>query len=326
MRRLHPTRVNAFVAVLLLPPVLSLGGCRDQAGAADGEAALLAERTDLEDSVGTVTRMMERRTRTYERVSEEKDSLIQGLATAMLLFNELTAVEREIVGEEAELDREGTALAPWDQRVRGQLQRLRTRYAQLADNVSRAESRIVQLEARDKSMRASLDEALRTAAALRDDNEKKQALIDQLTQRVATLTGERDAAVALSVARADTIVSLAEENNTVYWIAGTEPELRSQGLIQTVGGRRLLVTRVGESLAPSRTIDTSRFTKIDRRRIQMIDLPGNVEYEVLTTQNMNYVDRATVRLSGQRWFVRNQLRITDPRFWDTNAMLIMVRR
>jgi hypothetical protein len=275
------------------------------------------------DSVGALARLVERRTQTFERISEEKDTLIQTLHTAMLLFNELTDVEREIAGEEVR--REESGLEPWDQRVRSQLQRLRTRYSDMAGRVSRAEERLRQLEGRDSRLRISLDEALRAAADLRADNERKQTLIDELNQRVAVLTGERDAAVALSVARSDTIQTLVTENNTVYWIAGTQSELKRLGLIEVVGGRSIIFTRIGETLSPSRTLGTENFQSIDRRRSSVIDLPEAGDYEILTKQDLSHADRSTVRRVGQRWLVRGQLRINDPRFWGQTRYLILVR-
>jgi hypothetical protein len=277
-----------------------------------------------EDSIGALTRLIQRRTRTEDRLAEEKDTLLHTLQTAMLLFNELADVEREIVSEEMH-PAEG-ALQPWDDRVRSQLQRLRGRYADLAQALTRAEQRLQDLQGQDRRARAALAEALRTAATLREDNEKKQALIENLSSRVASLTQEKDAAVALSEARADTIRSMADETNTVFWVAGSEDELKRLGLIETVGGRRLLFTRVGERLNPSRSIDPNLFRSIDRRRSHVIHLPDGAEYEILTPQDPALADAATLRTDGERWFVRDELRITDARFWEPNTYLILVRR
>jgi hypothetical protein len=291
-------------------------------GPADSE---VAAADSLEDPAPSTP---ERSDRDYRRVSEEKDTLIQTLQTAMVLFNELTNVEREISGGERERPAEGAELESWDQRVRGQLDRLRARYGQLASDLSRAERRLRTLEGSDATLRASLADAVRTATAMRQDNQQKQALIDQLAGRLESVTAEKDAAVALSVARADTIQELKVENRSVYWIAGTEEELRRLGMIETVGGRNIVFTRVGETLAPSRGADPSQFDRLDRYSDRLVRLPDDGEYEIITPQKLEYLDAnaSALRLDGRRGFVRHELRVGNPLFWESAPYLILVRR
>jgi hypothetical protein len=309
----------------LIALVTALPACaeRGQGEQVQGDETM-GEEFEGPDSLGALTRAMNRNSRTYQRLSEEKDTLIATLETAMLLFNELSDVERDIVGAESE--RAEGELEAWDDRVRGQLQRLRTRYAELGQELERAEQRLRSLQSSERTMRESLTQALQTAAQLRADNERKQAMIDELSARVATLTTERDAAVALSQARSDTIVNLEVERNTVYWIAGTEEELKAMNVVQTVGGRQLVFTRVGETLARNPGADLGRFNVVDRRSTELIDIPDTGEYEVLTQQNFGYADQQTIRMDGQRRLVRGELRIRDPRFWDQAPVLILVRR
>jgi hypothetical protein len=287
------------------------------------DSATAAAKEDSLRNLKDRSRSLASRTTAAERLSEEKDTLIQTLGTAMVLFNELAALEREIVSERG-VNGEGS-LEPWDTRVRGQLQRLRQRYADLAGDLTRTQSRLRTLQGRDRSMQASLAEAMQTAAALREDNIRKQRLIDELTERVGLLTQERDAAVALSVARADTIQRLEVKSSAAYWTAGTAAELKRLGLIETVGGRHLVFTRVGESLLPARDLKANAFQTIDRRFTRVIDLPDGVEFEIVSQQNVQYADPATLRRDGPRWFVRNRLTIRDGRFWDPSPYLILVR-
>jgi hypothetical protein len=276
------------------------------------------------DSIAALTRQMDGRTQTYERILEEKDTLIATLQTAMVLLNELSSVEREIAsGQPATPE---PALEPWDQRVRRQLQSLRNRYGELARDLSRSESRLRELERSGAAARTALAEALETTAELRADNERKQSLIDQLSQRVATLTQEKAFAVAQSSARADTIRTLTRETNAVYWIIGTRAELEEMGLIETVGGRQIVFTRIGETLAAARDVDLASFESIDRRLANAIALPDGGEYEIVTRQDPAYVDPASVRRDGDRWFATGTLRIRDIRFWDGSPYLILVRR
>ncbi len=318
MRRYDLRRGSRTVPAYILVATL-LGGCDIPMGSlSDGNTDETGIQSD--DTSSAAIGLLQRRNTNLRRMSEEKDTLIQTLHTAMMLFNELTSVEREIAG--AEVLGEEPSLQPWDDRVRLQLDRLRNRYGQLAEDLSRAERRLGQLETRDRTMRASLEEALRNVATLREDNLKKQALIDDLSLRLETLTNERDAAVKLSVARGDTIQALTQLSNTVYWVAGRAEDLRRLGLIQSVGGSLL----GGGVLTASRRLDTAHFQAIDRRQTLVLPMPDVAEYEIVTSQNMVYLDPSTARRGGQRWFVRNELRITDPRFWDPMPYLILVRR
>ena len=289
----------------------------------DEEEPIFPDVATLDFDVPDARRAGGRVAADYAALSEEKDTLISTLQTAMVLFQELSSVEREIVGEE--LNRGEEAPSPWDDRVRSQLDRLRTRYAELESNLGRTEARLRELGRVDGRLRASLEDALRTAAALREDNEQKQALIVDLTNRVHTLTGERDAAVALSVARADTIEQLYTENNTVYWIAGTEDELIELGVIEKVGGATLVFAKVGETLAP-RGFDRRHFEAIDRRITKIIDPPAGGRYEILTKQNLSHAAPGTIVQDGDRRLVQDRLQIVDVRFWDPAAYLILVRR
>jgi hypothetical protein len=276
------------------------------------------------DSLSALTRQMAGRTQTYERILEEKDTLIATLQTAMVLLNELSTVEREIASGEPIAPE--PALEPWDQRLRRQLQNLRNRYAQMANDLSRSETRLRQLEQSGEAARSVLAEALQTTAELRADNQQKQSLIDQLSERVSTLTRERAFAVAQSSARADTIRTLTRATNMVHWIVGTREELEEMGLIETVGGRQIVFTRVGETLAAARDVDLAHFHSIDRRLANVIDLPDEAEYEIVTRQDPTYVEQSTIRRDGNRWFVRDTLRISDIRFWEASPYLILVRR
>lgn len=313
------TWFRPWAAALLMASLTACARQPEPRQAAEDAAALQPP-----DSVGALARLIENRRRSFARVSEEKDTLIHTLHTAMLLFNELSELEREIVG--AETRRAEVALEPWDERVRDQLNRLRARYTELADGLARTEQRLHQLHGRDAVQRAALDEARRTVADLREDNERKRKRIDDLVARVAVLMSERDAAVALTVARGDTIRTLIEESHVVYWVAGAEDELKRRGLIESVGGRHLLFTRVGETLAPSRTLDVADFERADRRTTAVIDLPDDAEYEIVTGQDPRYADMRTLRQDGRRWRVHDELRITDPRFWEPTRYLILVRR
>jgi hypothetical protein len=242
----------------------------------------------------------------------------------MQLLQELSDVEQEIAAAPVSATPETTT--PWDERVRAQLDRLRERYQELETGLARAETRLQELNRGDRTLRASLQDALATADALREDNQRQQARITELTARVQNLVLERDVAVALSAARADTIQQLDTRANTVFWIAGTEQELIDKGLVEKTGGTSLLLARVGETLVARRSLDTEQFHRMDRRETRVIDLPDAAQYEILTKQDIAHLAAGSGVRDGDRWLVRDRFEIADPRFWDPARFLILVRR
>jgi len=260
----------------------------------------------------------------YRALAVEQDTLIRTLQTAMQLLQELGDVEQEIVGGPA-IDARETAV-PWDERVRTHLDRLRERYQELETGLRRAEARLAELDRGDERLRASLQEALAAADALREDNQRQQARISELTAHVQTLLQERDVAVALSAARADTIRQLDTSANTVYWIAGTEQELIDKGLVEKTGGASLLFARVGETLVARRGLDPEQFHRVDRRETRVIDLPDAARYEIVTKQDIAHLADGSGVRDGGRWYVRERFEIADPSFWDPAKFLILVRR
>lgn len=303
-----------WIAVLMLPACIGDAASRRWQG-------YVAQQ---QDSIRVLSQLLDVQSTHGSRLAQEKDTLIRTLQTSMVLFNELAALEREIVG--AEPTARSEPLESWDVQIRSRLDRIRARYAALSTELARAEQRLRSIDARDARARAALDEVLRTAAALRADNTHKQELIDRLSGQLAMVEEERDVAVALSEARADTIKTLEDESNTVYWIAGSKDELRESGVVQVVGGRQLAFVRVGETLALGRGVHAGQFNAIDRRVTHVLALPDAAEYEIITQQNVAFADASTLRVSGNRWLVRGELRITDPGFWDQSPYLVLVRR
>lgn len=259
-----------------------------------------------------------------ERLAAEQDTLVQTLQTAMVLFNELATLEREVAGGPG-LAVEGE-VEPWDDRVRGQLERLRGRYADLSGELARSEARLRELQRSDRSLRASLARALRMTDSLQTENARMQLVIDNLTGKIGQLELENTTVTAQSEARSDSITRLVDEKNAAYWIAGSKDELERLGLIDVVGGRQMIFSRIGETFGPSRALKLEYMHAVDRRTTSVIKLPDNAAYEIVTPQNLRFADPSTLAPRGTRSYVRGELRIIDPEFWAHADILILVRR
>jgi hypothetical protein len=127
------------------------------------------------------------------------------------------------------------------------------------------------------------------------------------------LTGEK---TALS----DTVGNLTSEKNTAYYVIGTKDDLEKQGLIVEEGHKRFVVVG-GRSLAPARELDPSKFTKIDRVKDRVINLPAG-EFEIVSRQNPAYASP----FSSKGLKFSGGLRIDQPeRFWEPSRFLIIVK-
>ena len=137
--------------------------------------------------------------------------------------------------------------------------------------------------------------------------------VDTVTQQNAKLTGEKTALT-------DTVGALTSERNTAYYVIGTKDDLVKQGLLVEEGHKRFMIVG-GRSLAPARELDPSKFTKIDRMKDRVINLPAG-DFEIISRQNPAYASPFAskgLKFSGG-------LRIDQPeRFWEPSRFLIIVK-
>lgn len=122
----------------------------------------------------------------------------------------------------------------------------------------------------------------------------------------------------------DTVNLLKEQNNTVYYIIGTKDELLQKGIIMQTGGSRfpLLFSKVGQTVVPARELDPAAFTKINKRAVLEIPLPGTDKYRIASRQDLEGL--ATPPDDGGH--VIGTLRIANPdKFWLTSRFLIVIQ-
>ena len=121
----------------------------------------------------------------------------------------------------------------------------------------------------------------------------------------------------------DTVSTMTERENEVYYVVGTKKELSDRGVITQEGGTRFLVfTRTGETVIPARVLDPQQFTRADKRTLSEITLPkADKEYRVVSRHDLAYAE-ADAMDKGK---FKGTLRITSPQqFWSASKYLIIV--
>jgi hypothetical protein len=235
--------------------------------------------------------------------------VIAELATATKLMDQLGDVEKEIGVKHAA---KGEPVEKWDATAARRLANIRARFKAV------------------NSRLANLSKLVPENAELQKQIQSLTALVDEKTARVTELQGQLGVAqqenvrlTGVAAAKTDTIHTLVDESNKVYWVAGLKEDLLKQGVVQEVGGTRaLLVAKLGKALAPARTLQPSMFQVADMRTLKEMQLDGR--YQVVTPQDLKYVDASSLDPKGR--FVQGKLVINDPQFWSNSRYLILVKR
>lgn len=184
--------------------------------------------------------------------------------------------------------------------VQGRLAGMRK---EVADKDSMLKTRIAEFE-------QMLAEAYQSADRQRAE---LQLVIDSQTVQIAELSGQLD---TLSGAYG----KLANDHNTVYVITGTKRELIEKGVVVPEGGKRFLLVG-SRRVAPSRDLDPSVFTRLDRRTDRVIVLPDG-EYRIVSRHSPAH---ATAEVTGKGTLV-GALSIEEPeRFWNGSRFLILMK-
>jgi uncharacterized coiled-coil protein SlyX len=269
---------------------------------------------------------VQRRLAELESVSAEKDSLLVQVAENVRIMSEISAelarVQPGQVGTErpARLARE---------EILENVRALGARLDSTEERLARSEQRIAQLTSSNAGLQRQLNEAQRTVRELYTTIENQKVTIASLTDQVEALE-QRNVVLAaentmLFERTTELSESLSARENTVYYVIGTKDELIQRGIIDEEGGSRVLFVfgRRGRTMVPSRDMDTSLFTAVDKRLTTEIVLPEpDRRYRIVSRQDVTALDPqpdSEGRITGV-------VRIVDPeRFWANNPYLILVR-
>ena len=276
-------------------------------------AALLVAATACGTSAET-----ERKLADLEQASAQRDSLLQEVAVSARLLSDVSAAlsKVQVRGRQIRVRGETPLLAQRD----SMMQKLRYVVARVAETETRLaenQQRIKSLTSLSDSLRATLDS---TATNLGAIIESQRATVAALTEQVTRLETE-------NVALRDTVSTVTERENRVYYIIGTKDDLKAKGIIVEEGGSRVLFVlwRTGSTISPARNLDPSDFTAIDKRQITEIRLPdAAAEYRIASRQDLEFL--GTPRTDQGKITGASSLQITAPeQFWRNSKFLIIVQ-
>jgi predicted nucleic acid-binding Zn-ribbon protein len=192
-------------------------------------------------------------------------------------------------------------------------------------------ARAARLSKQDATLTAQVAQYEKTVADLRQTVDQQKAeyeatigqlnlQIAQLNSKVDTMTQENVRLAGETKALTDTVSELTTEKNTAYYVIGTKDELIKKGVLVEEGHRRFLLVG-GRNVSAARELDSSKFTKIDRLRDRVINLPAG-DYTIFSRQNPAYASP----MASKDGKISGGLRIEQPeRFWEPSKFLIIVR-
>ncbi|HXE56526.1 MAG TPA: hypothetical protein VNK43_00855 [Gemmatimonadales bacterium] len=264
-------------------------------------------------------------------LSAQKDSLLSEVLEASKFVADINAELAKAKGlvKPASATERG---APGPERDRADrqaaLERLQVAIARLNEaeaKLEQGQARIRSLSGRNTRLAAQLAEYQQSLAQLRADMERQQAELTAVIERqkaeIATLVMRVDTLAAVSAALSDTVRTLTDFKNTVYYVAGTKDELKRKGIVVEEGSKFLVFG--GRRLVPARELRPDFFTELDLTRDTVLALPDSASsYRLVSRQSLSHLDSTAVR-DGK---VRGVIRITAPEaFWSASKYLILVR-
>jgi len=241
------------------------------------------------------------------KVSNERDRLLAEMAENARMMSQISAdlAKVRIPARQIRVSSESPLGAQRDSTVQ-KIRYVTARVRETERKLGESEQRIKGLTTVSDSLRATLTTTIDNYRAV---IEEQKATIVALTDQVAQLS--------------DTVALLKEMNNTVYYIIGTKSDLLHKGIITETGGSRfpLIFSKTGETIIPARELNPSAFTKINKRDVTEIPLPGSGKsYRIASRQDL---DGLATPPSGGR--LVGALKIANPdKFWLTSRFLIVI--
>ena len=174
------------------------------------------------------------------------------------------------------------------------------RLAAAKKNLNNANLQIASMQTMIDNLNATLVTRESEITSLKDDLEKKNLELSNLSMNYQELQQESDAKTA--------------EINTAYYAYGTKKELETQGVIMTEGG----VIGLGKTIKMNEKPNTEYFTQVDITKLSEIQLSSK-EANVVTTH-----PAGSYRIDGTDGRA-DKLVITDQKkFWSVSKYLVVV--
>jgi len=249
------------------------------------------------------------------QASSQKDRLVEEIAENTRFVSEISAelAKAAVPPKKLKVSSESPLRASRDTLIQ-KIRYITARVREIEPKLQDSERRISEL--------TSISDSLRNALAATMQN--LQGVIDSQKEQIAALTEQVETLTAENVALKDTIENMSTEANTVYYVVGTKDELEQKGIVKEEGGARFLFVlwKSGKTLVPSRSLDPSVFTPVDRRHFSQLPLPAtDKEYRIVSRQDVGALETPP---SGDGT-ITGRVKIADSaRFWANSKYLIIV--
>jgi len=194
--------------------------------------------------------------------------------------------------------------------ITGSLKESEERYQTMRNRYSNSSSRIAGLEARIDTLNLLAEEKENEISELNRKAGDLSKRIEEQNSMIADLTGQNRA-------RSDTIETITKRLNSVWYVSGTQTDLKEKGIILKTGGFLGFLGRVN-TLNPQ--LDKSRLEMIDIREKTMFTLNADIRnLEFVTTHSAGSYE---IKGGDSGTVVIN---ITDPeKFWEGSNYLIII--
>jgi hypothetical protein len=248
-----------------------------------------------------------------EEMSKLKSRKPARLATALSRESNMSAIKEERAAVLARIQELVARLDSSEARVSS----LRARASKLSQHDSMLVAQVAQYEKTIIELRQTVEsQKVEYEATIAKQNQQ----IAALNQKVDTVVKENVKLAGEKTALTDTVNTLTGEKNTVYYVVGSKDDLVKQGVLVEEGRKRLLVVG-GRTVSAARELDPAKFTKLDRLRDRVINLPAG-EYQIFSRQNPAYASP----FASKDGRISGGLRVDQPeKFWEPSKFLIIVK-
>jgi chromosome segregation ATPase len=270
-----------------------------------------------------------------QQISAEKDSLLKDvMQTSQFIADvntQLATVKSRNAGKPVQGAAGGTeaSLTPAQQRdaIKNKIRELTDRLNEAESRLGASRNRVKELTANNAALNTQLASYDSTIAAFKTIIDNQKTEIVSLSAQLAALQTE-NAALRQDKAQLTTEKtqltaeksSLTGERNTVYYVIGTKDELLRRKIIDQAGG----TLGLGKTQVPSRDLNPSDFTAIDKTKVSEIAFPkADKTYRVITRQDVSALETAPDK-SGR---IKGGLKITNvDKFWAASKFLIILEQ
>lgn len=257
-------------------------------------------------------------------VTSERDSLMQQVVDNARLMSDISAALAKVSfrGRRGLPASESPMSASKDSLV-WMVKDVASRVTASESRLAASQKRIRELTTISDSMKAVLDT---TMTNLHNMLESQKSTISTMGEQVNDLKAQNAQLIEAKAAVTDTLQTMTEKDNRVYYVIGTKDELLRRGLITEEGGSRFLFVfgKQGTTLTPARNLNVSDFTAVDMRQTTEIALPNpKHSYRIASGQNIAFLADTSVVKDGV--MQTSAIKIGSPaQFWMPSRFLIVV--